>query len=116
MKNILLQIIATAVSGYLAHFVLPFWGIAVAAFLVALLFKYNNSGSSFLAGFMAAFLLWGGYALYLDNGNAGQLSGELGELFKVGNGRFLIYFSAFLGAMLGGFGAMTGSLAKKLVS
>jgi hypothetical protein len=115
MKNILLQIIATVVLGYLAHLVLPFWGMAVAAFIVALLFKYNNSGSSFLAGFLAAFMLWGGYALYLDNGNTGQLSGALGELFKV-DGGYLIYFSALLGALSGGFGAMTGSLAKKLVS
>ncbi len=113
MRNIFFQIIATILLGYLAHLVLPFWGMAVAAFFVALWFKYNNSGSSFLAGFLGAFLLWGGYALFLNNGNDGQLSEKLGELFKV-DGGYLIYFSALLGALLGGFGAMTGSLAKKL--
>ncbi|MFQ5447069.1 MAG: hypothetical protein ACE5FF_09045 [Saprospiraceae bacterium] len=115
MKKILLQVIITAGLGYLAHLVLPFWAIAVAAFLAALLFQYRNSFSSFLAGFLAAFLLWGSYAFFLDSGNDSQLSGELGELFDV-DGSYLIYFSALLGALLGGFGAMTGSLARKLVN
>jgi len=114
MKKLVLQAVITLVLGFIAHQFLPFWSIAVAAGLVGLLFKYENSGMGFAAGLVAGVLLWGGYAAYLDTANGHLLSGSLGELFSA-KGIFLVYFTGLLGGLLGGLGALTGSLARKML-
>ncbi len=109
----ILQIILTIILGYFAQLYYPFWAMAAVAALVALLFKYNNSLTSFAAGFIAAFLLWSAYAYTLDMENLGVLSSKLGELFKI-SGDYLSYATGVIGGLLGGFGALTGSLARQL--
>ena len=111
MKTIL-QTILIAGLGYLAHQFFPFWAIAGVAFVVGLFFKYKNSLSSFAAGFFGAALLWGGMAYWLDSSNSGLLSGQLGELFSM-PGSYLAWATAWLGGMVGGLAAMTGTLGRK---
>ncbi|MEZ4952517.1 MAG: hypothetical protein R2825_02940 [Saprospiraceae bacterium] len=113
MIKAFLQIILTIVLGYVAQLYFPFWSMAVVAGLVALLFKYENSLAAFSAGFLAAFLLWCAYAYTLDLENLHLLTSKLGELFKIGSS-YLSYVTGFIGGLLGGFGAMTGALARKL--
>lgn len=113
MIKALLQTILTIVLGYVAQLYFPFWSMAVVAALVALLFKYDNSMAGFSAGFSAAFLLWCAYAFTLDMENLKLLTSKLGELFKVGSS-YLPYVTGVVGGLLGGFGAMTGTLARKL--
>ena len=60
MRNILLQLIATIILGYLCHQFMPFWAIAVAGFVAGLFFKYKWLLSGFAASFLGGFLLWGG--------------------------------------------------------
>lgn len=113
MKKFGLQALLILVLGFLAHQFLPFWTIAVVAGLAGLMFRHENSAASFAAGFAAASLLWSGYAAILNSANAGMLSGSLGELFQL-NGSYLVYVTGLLGGLLGGLGAMTGTLARKL--
>ena len=113
MKKLGLQTIIILVLGFIAHQFLPFWSIAVVAALVGLLFKYENSAASFAAGLVAATLLWSGYAGFLNSANANMLSGSLGELFSV-NSTLLVYITGLIGGLLGGLGAMTGTLARKM--
>mgnify|MGYP001236023925 CR=1 FL=1 len=112
--SFLLQIILIIALGYAAHQFLPFWAIALAGLVAGLFFKYDNSGTSLLAGLLAGLLLWGGMAFYLDNANEGLLSGSLGALFSL-NGTLLVLVTAIIGALLAGLGALTGSLARKMV-
>ena len=109
----LLQFVLILGLGFLAQLFLPFWGIALVAVLVSLFFRYRNSLVSFVVGFLAAGLLWGGKAALLDSGNQTVLSGQLGELFGL-SGDYLVWATAWLGGLLGGLGAMTGTLAGKL--
>ncbi len=109
----ILQIILTIIAGYFVQLFLPFWSMAVAAGIIALFFIYKNSLSSFAAGFLAAFLLWCAYAVFLDSENSGILSGKLGELFSVSRD-YLPYATGIIGGLIGGFGALTGALARKL--
>ncbi len=113
MKKLGLQAVLILVGGFIAHQFLPFWSIAVVAGFAGLLFKYENSGASFVAGLLAATLLWTGYALFLNSGNASMLSTSLGKLFSM-SGASLIYVSGAIGGLLGGLGAMTGTLARKV--
>ena len=109
----LLQSVLIFGLGYVAHQFLPFWAIAVVGVLVGLLLAHKNSLFSFLGGFIGASLLWGGFAWYLDAENLGTLSGKLGELFGA-SGYLLLLVTGWLGGMMGGFGAMTGTLARKV--
>lgn len=114
MRNILLHIIATLILGYLGHQFMPFWAIAVAGFVAGLFFKYKWALTSFAASFLGGLILWGGLAWWIDRGNAHQLSSMLGELFKT-DGAFLPYATGLMGALLAGFGGLTGTLLRKLI-
>ncbi len=113
MKKFGLQTLIILVVGFIAHQFLPYWATAVVAGLVGLLFRYENSAASFAAGFAAGTLLWSSYAWFLNSANLNSLSGMLGELFKT-NGAYLVYVTGLAGGLLGGLGAMTGTLARKM--
>lgn len=112
MKNFGLQTLFILAGGFIAHQFLPFWSIALVAGLAGLLFRYKNSAMSFAAGLAAATLLWSTYAFILNIGNGAMLSKSMGELFML-NGAWLVYLTGLTGGILGGLGAMTGTLARK---
>ena len=114
MKKFGLQTLIILVLGSIAQYFFPFWSIAVVAAVVGFFFKYENSAVSFAAGLAAVTLLWSCYAGFLNSANAGQLAGQIGQLFKIGQG-FLIPITGFIGGLLGGLGAQTGTLARKLL-
>lgn len=114
MKKVLFETFLIIVVGFVAHLFLPWWIIMVVAGLVGFLFKFQNSLSSYLAGFLAVSLLWGGYAGYLDSANMGILSTKMGKLFGDIPGTQLVYLTGLLGGILGGLSAMTGTLGRKL--
>ena len=110
-----LQFLLTILLGFIAQNYFPFWSMAAVAAIIALFFKYKNSASGFAIGFSAAFLLWCAYAYTLNLENLGLLAAKLGTLFNV-SGNYLPYATGLIGGLLGGFGAMTGSLARKMFS
>lgn len=113
MRKLLLQISTTIVCGYLFQLFLPFWAMALAGFAAAVLFTNRRGISSFAAGFLGGFLLWGGYALWTDLANDSRLSSMLGELFQV-SGSYLPYATALLGGLLAGFGALSGCYLRRV--
>ncbi|MEY3367338.1 MAG: hypothetical protein RI973_493 [Bacteroidota bacterium] len=114
MKNFFLQILLITGLGFLLQQFLPFWSLAAVAALGGWLFGRDKAAMSFAAGFTAAFLLWGGYAFLLNAGNDGILGARMGELFAIGTGGMLT-LTALLGGLLGGAGALTGTLARKML-
>lgn len=108
-----IQTILILCLGFVAHQFLPFWALALVAFVTGLFFQYKNSGTSFLAGFIGGSLLWGGMAYFANAGNMGILSSQLGELFTV-SGATLGWATGALGGIVAGLGAMTGTLAKNI--
>ena len=108
----LAALIITALVSFITGLYLPWWGIAIAAFIVALLVR-QNAGMAFLSGFLALFLLWSGLAFWIDNGNESILSARIGELLGIGNNPFLLIFiTAVIGALVAGFAAMSGSFLR----
>ncbi len=113
MKYIFGFIIIT-VGGYFAQINLPYWWIGlVVAGLVGLILG-SKSWASFWMGFVGIFLLWAGYAHYIDYYNHGMLSNQMGDLFGGLNGLMMALVTGLIGAILGGLAAMTGSLARQL--
>ncbi|MDB5196467.1 MAG: hypothetical protein JWP88_838 [Flaviaesturariibacter sp.] len=105
----LVSLLLIALFSFIAGLYLPWWSLAIVAFLVALLVP-QSIGKSFLAGFAGIFLLWAILAFWIDVQNNHVLSQKIAQLFKLGNASvLLILITALIGALVGGFAAMSGS-------
>ena len=105
----LLATLLTALLSFIAGLYLPWWSIAIIAFFVAL-FMGQFIGRSFLSGFLGIFLLWFIVALWIDINNEHILSQKIAQLFSLGNSSvLLILITALIGALVGGFAAMSGA-------
>jgi hypothetical protein len=104
-----LATLLTGVLSFIAGLYLPWWSIAIVAFLVALLVK-QKIGLAYLSAFTAINLLWGGLAIAFHLGNRGELTEKVARVFPLnGNVVYLILLTALIGATVAGFAAMTGS-------
>jgi len=93
---------------------LPWWVIAVVAFVVAALIP-QKPALSFLTGFIALFLLWGLLAWYISDNNSHLLAHKASLLIlKVDSPAELIAVTALLGALVAGFAALAGSYLRKI--
>lgn len=99
---------------FIAGLFLPWWSIAVVAFLVAVLVK-QKTGLAYLSGFTGIYLLWGGLALLINIKNNSILATKIAQIFPLnGSPFYLITVTAFVGALVGGFAAMSGSSLRSL--
>ena len=109
----LISIIAIIVLGYILQMVTPWWGIVLAVVIVT--FVMNKSyWVSFLVGFLAVFLLWGGFAFFKDAANEGMLSAQVGDLLQGLPGFTLILITGLIGGLVGGLSGMLGYSAREL--
>lgn len=106
--KLITSIILTALLTYLLGKFLPWWSLAIAAFLVALLIK-QSLGKSFLGGFIGVALAWALIAIWIDSSNDHLLSAQIAKVFQLGSGALLILVSSVMGGMVGGFAALTGA-------
>ena len=112
IMKFLAALILTALLSFIAGLYLPWWGIAIAAFIVALI-VYQHAGVAFLSAFSGLILLWGGLAFWIDRGNESILSARIGELLGIGNNSFLlIIITGAVGGLVAGFAAMSGSFLR----
>lgn len=104
-----LAVILTALFAFISGLFFPWWSIAIIAFLVALLIR-QSPGRSFLAGFIALFILWSLIAFWIDVKNESILSRKVAQLFSLGQSSLaLIFVTGLIGALVAGFGAMSGA-------
>lgn len=107
------SVLLTALLSFAIGFYMGWWSIALAAFVVAAFIR-QNPGKAWLSGFLGIFLLWAVLAWWLDVKNQHILSQKIAQLFPLGGSVFLlIILTAFIGALVGGFGALTGSYIRK---
>lgn len=105
----LASIVLTALMAFAGGLYLPWWSLAIASFLVALL-VHQKAGKAFFSGFLAILLLWGGIAWWIDMKNNGVLSKKIASVLPLGgNPITLILVTAVVGALVAGFAAMSGS-------
>jgi hypothetical protein len=103
-----LATILTALICFIAGLYLPWWSIAIVAFLIALLIP-QRLFNHFLSGFLGVFLLWFILAMWIDVKNESILSHRIAQLFHLGTASILlIIITAFVGGLVGGFAAMSG--------
>jgi len=106
-------IVLTVILAYLSGIYLPWWTIAVAAFLAGLAVA-QRPGRAFLSGFLGIFLLWGTLAWQANSANEGILAARVAMILPLGGSAIMLIFAtALAGALVGGMSAMTGSLLRK---
>jgi ABC-type multidrug transport system fused ATPase/permease subunit len=112
MKLIIAIITVIILSAILENF-LPWWIIALVAFIISYLFKlkwYN----AFLAGFVGLFLLWGGISFFIDHGNEHILSDKISLLFFKSIKPFVVVaMTGVIGGLVAGFAGLAGSLLRR---
>jgi len=107
------SIILTLLISFAAGMYLPFWSVALVAFLVAV-WVYQKPGMAYLAGFVSILLLWGMLAWWIDAQNDSILSTRMATLFPLGGSTaLLILVTSVVGAIIGGLSALSGSFLRK---
>ncbi len=108
-------IILIIVLSFAACIFLPWWAIAIVSFIVAFAIP-QKAGLSFLAGFIAIFILWAGLSFIISNANNNLLAHKLSILLiKKDSPILLIIASGLIGGLVAGFGGLSGRLLKKMM-
>lgn len=113
LMKAIVQILLTILVGGAIELFLPWWTIAIAAFIVAIPLSQKGAGA-FWSGFAGVALLWGGYALFIGINTNFVLSAKIAELMKVGSPLILVLLTAILGGLVGGLSSLTGYFLKDL--
>jgi hypothetical protein len=105
----LVILILSFASGYF----LPWWVVAIAAFLAAF-FIGKTPWQSFFSGFTAVFIVWTVLALFKTIPNDNILASRVVQLFPLPNNWiWLLVVTALIGGLVGGMAALSGVLLKK---
>ena len=109
----IISLILTAILSFAACLFLPWWSIAIAAFVVAALIP-QKPGKAFITGFISLFLLWGGLSFWISNNNDHILAHKIAVLMlKMDNPYLLILATGLIAALVAGFAALAGSYLRK---
>jgi hypothetical protein len=111
------SMILTALLAFALCLQFPWWMIAVAAFVVAFAIP-QKPARAFLCGTLAIFLLWCMLALWIKIQAPGgsQIAGQVARLLPLGGNPYtLIFLTGFVGSLVGGLAALSGSLGRKAV-
>ncbi|MES2848218.1 MAG: hypothetical protein V4685_04140 [Bacteroidota bacterium] len=110
----LISIVLTAILSVAACLYLPWYSIAIVAFIVSAVVQQKPL-ASFLAGFIPLFLLWGGLSWYISSNNNDLLAHKISLLIlKADSPMLLILITALIGALVGGLAALSGSFVRRL--
>ena len=109
-----ISILVTGLLAFACGLYLPWWSVAVAAFVVASLI-YQTPLRSFLTGFCAIMLLWFVLILIINAANNNILVDRISLVMGIGGPYMLLILSCVIGAVTGGLGALTGSLLRKVI-
>jgi hypothetical protein len=108
----LLAFILTALLSFVACLFLPWWIIAVVAFVVAVAIPQQWI-KSFFAGFLALFVLWAVQSFIIDARNEHVLTTKVASILPLrGSYILLIVVTGIIGGLVSGFAALTGSFLR----
>lgn len=116
MLKYVLSIVVTALLAFVSGLYLPWWGIALAAFLVSAAIP-QRPAYAFLSGFLGLFLLWEILAWWIDNKNGGILAQKVSMIFGLGGSSvWIILITSVVGGLVGGCAALTGTYFRRLLT
>ncbi|MEY3433136.1 MAG: hypothetical protein RL131_1072 [Bacteroidota bacterium] len=102
-------ILVTGLLAYALGLFLPWWTISIAGLLSGY-FIHQNRFLSFLAGFLAIALLWGGMAYWMSTANEHILSRKMSMLIlKKDSALLMVVLTSLVGGLVSGISSLTGS-------
>jgi len=107
-----LFVLLIALLAAVAEQFLPWWSVAVVAFVVSA-FANPKPGRAFRAGFCGIGLCWLVAALLHDIANEHILSTRMAALFHLPNYALFIVVTVFVGGLVGGLSAWAGALIRQ---
>jgi hypothetical protein len=112
--KLFISILLTALLSFALCIFLPWWSIAIAAFIVAAAI-HQVPWKAFLSGFLSLFALWCVLAWLISYANHDVLAKKVSMIIlKQEAPLLLVLITGIIGGLVGGFAALTGSLARKL--
>jgi hypothetical protein len=110
------SILLTALMGFAAGLQLPWYAIALAAFIVALAIP-QKAAKAWFAGFLGIVLIWLMLSLINLQNGGGTIAKQMANVFPLkGNIFLLVTITCIIGGLVGGFGALSGHFGRKLLS
>ena len=104
--------ILTAILSFVSGLFLPWWGIAIVALAVAALI-HQQPLRAWLSGFLGVFILWAGLAWWIDMQNQSVLSHKVASILPLGGNTIaIIAVTGFIGGLVGGLAALSGSFLR----
>lgn len=117
----MLLFLLIAIFSFLAQMILPWWSLAIVAFVLAFLLG-KKSSKTFLSAFFGCGIVWLIMALYSHFAKGDLMTNRIASLLSL-NGTVMLYVGSFLiAAVVGGLAALSGfylreiSKPKKLIS
>lgn len=109
----MIQILLIAVLSLLVQLVLPWWSLAIVAFLICF-WRGESPGMSFLYGLSGIALVWLLYALFIHWHTGGLFTSRMGALlFKTNSAALPLLVTAILGGLVGGLAGLSGFLVRQ---
>lgn len=105
----LIQVLTIIILSFLLELFLPWWSIAIAAFIGGLIF---DTKANFGAGFLAIAMLWLVSIVLMDVSASAPLSDRVAAIFMI-NRPLLYIVTAVIGGLVGGFACMAGGAVLK---
>ncbi len=115
MMRFFLSIIWIALLCAALQIFLAWWICAVVSFIVAFLLPQKSS-DAFWTSFWALFLLWFGYAFWIDYTTESFLSQKIAQLLFIPSSFLLILLTGFIAGLVSGFAGLAGSYFRKMFS
>ena len=107
-NNRILGFLLILVLSHLSSLILPWWIFSLVAIAVVWLFSFKEK-EAFLISFLAVFILWLVYSLWLNGRNSFILGNQVGEIFGGLTAVPLVLIGALVAGIIAGFSGWLGS-------
>ena len=111
----MIQVLLIAVLSFLAQLILPWWSIAIVAFLICF-WRSRRVGSALREGFLGIALVWLVYALLIHLRTEGVFTSRMNLLLlKSTSPLGMLVITPFLGGLVGGIAGMAGYYIRQAI-
>src|SRR5262249_1999389 len=98
---------------FLYSHIVPWWGFAIGCFIVGASIP-QKAWLSWLSGFAGLLICWGVLVVNMDQQNGGLLASKMAWVLPLkGSTSMLLAVTGFMGALIGGFAALSGAFLRK---
>lgn len=112
----MLPFILIALFSLLAQLVLPWWSLALVAFVVCY-WRSRTGAQAFLNGFLGSLVVWLAYALLIHLRTDGIMTSRMSQLFLKADAPLgILLLTALVAGLVGGLAALSGYLTRRAVA